>query len=101
MGNLPARMSWTSNSRAGERRGRVVLASLLGLVVSLVVAPAAFGVKHNSPKPNDFRVEEATIGDLQSAIKRNKVTTTEIVEAYLERVKAYNGTCVNEPDGIL
>jgi hypothetical protein len=28
-------------------------------------------------------------------------TTRSVVEAYLRRIKAYNGTCVNEPQGIL
>lgn len=37
----------------------------------------------------------------RGARRRGRVTTTEIVEGYLERIKAYNGTCVNEPEGIL
>src|SRR5437667_6706831 len=48
-----------------------------------------------------FRIEEATIENIQSAILRGELTSTRIVQLYLNRVKAYNGTCVNQPDGIL
>lgn len=52
-------------------------------------------------KRSGFQIEEATIEDIQDAIRSRRVTTTEVVELYLERIRAYNGTCVNEPDGIL
>jgi amidase len=48
-----------------------------------------------------FRIEEATIEDIQSAIMRGELTSTRVVQLYLNRIKAYNGTCVNQPDGIL
>jgi Asp-tRNA(Asn)/Glu-tRNA(Gln) amidotransferase A subunit family amidase len=48
-----------------------------------------------------FRVEETTIADIQAAILGGDVTSTRLVELYLERIRAYNGTCVNEPYGIL
>src|SRR5437016_8036163 len=48
-----------------------------------------------------FRIEEATIEDIQSAILRGELTSTRVVELYLNRIKAYNGTCVNQPDGAL
>src|SRR5206468_4314337 len=48
-----------------------------------------------------FQVHEATISDLQLAIRNRRVTTLGVVEQYLRRIKAYNGTCVNEPQGIL
>jgi Asp-tRNA(Asn)/Glu-tRNA(Gln) amidotransferase A subunit family amidase len=48
-----------------------------------------------------FRIEEATISEIQDAIQRHEVTVTDIVNDYLARIKAYNGTCVNQPDGIL
>ena len=48
-----------------------------------------------------FKIEEATIADIQEAIQRRQITTTDVVKLYLERIKAYNGTCVNEPQGIL
>jgi len=48
-----------------------------------------------------FRIEETTIEDIQSAILRGELTSTRVVQLYLNRIKAYNGTCVNQPDGIL
>jgi Asp-tRNA(Asn)/Glu-tRNA(Gln) amidotransferase A subunit family amidase len=59
-------------------------------------APAAVAAR-----PAPFHVEEATIADIQSALLRHRVTTTEVVQRYLERIKAYNGTCVSQPQGIL
>ncbi len=49
----------------------------------------------------DFDVVETTIADLQRAILAKEITATEITRSYLERIKAYNGTCVNEPEGLL
>src|SRR4051812_14866189 len=48
-----------------------------------------------------FQVHEATIADLQRAILNRRVTTVGVVEQYLTRIKAYNGRCVSEPQGIL
>src|SRR4030095_10433257 len=45
--------------------------------------------------------EEATIEDIQAAILRREVTATGVLRLYLDRIKAYNGTCVNQPDGVL
>jgi Asp-tRNA(Asn)/Glu-tRNA(Gln) amidotransferase A subunit family amidase len=41
----------------------------------------------------DFHIEEATIGDIHRAIQRGQVTCKGIVQAYIDRVKAYNGSC--------
>lgn len=48
-----------------------------------------------------FEVHEATIDQIQQAILKKQITTRGVVEAYLRRIQAYNGTCVNEPQGIL
>jgi len=48
-----------------------------------------------------FQIEEATIEDIQAAIQRGELTSTSVVQHYLSRIKAYNGTCVNQPDGVL
>jgi len=61
---------------------------VLLLVAFMSVAPA-------------FHVEEATIAQIQQAIRSHQITTVALVEQYLQRIKAYNGTCVNEPNGIL
>jgi Asp-tRNA(Asn)/Glu-tRNA(Gln) amidotransferase A subunit family amidase len=48
-----------------------------------------------------FQIEEATIEDIQAAILRGELTSTRVVQLYLSRIRAYNGTCVNQPDGVL
>lgn len=40
-----------------------------------------------------FQIEEATIGDIQTAIQKKRTTCKQVVEAYIERAKAYNGIC--------
>ncbi|PYS27690.1 MAG: amidase [Acidobacteria bacterium] len=47
-----------------------------------------------------FRIEEATIESIQAAILRGELTSTRAVQLYLNRIKTYNVTCVNQPDGI-
>jgi Asp-tRNA(Asn)/Glu-tRNA(Gln) amidotransferase A subunit family amidase len=46
-------------------------------------------------------LEEARISDIQTAIESRQITTEQLVRAYLMRIKAYNGTCVKQPEGIL
>jgi amidase len=48
-----------------------------------------------------FHLEEARISDIQNAILAKEVTTVGVVELYLKRIKAYNGTCVDQPQGVL
>src|SRR5246127_3153765 len=69
---------------------QLALASFILLTPSLVPAQTA-----------KFRIEEATIEDIQTAILRGELTSTRVVQLYLNRIKAYNGTCVNQPDGVL
>src|SRR3954469_4201108 len=52
-------------------------------------------------RPTAFQVEEATIPGIQQALLQKQVTTVGLVERYLWRIQAYNGTCVNQPQGIL
>src|SRR5262245_40227069 len=53
------------------------------------------------PRAPAFELMEARIDDIHAAIKGGTLTAAELVEAYLARVKAYNGTCVKEPNGML
>jgi Asp-tRNA(Asn)/Glu-tRNA(Gln) amidotransferase A subunit family amidase len=78
--------------RARTQGCAAVVFGMLSLV--LAARPAAAAGKK-------FHLEEATIADIQQAILRREVTSTELVKLYLARIKAYNGTCVSQPDGIL
>src|SRR5947199_4333088 len=69
---------------------RLVFASFILLVPELASAQTA-----------KFRIEGATIEDIQAAILRRELTSTRVVQLYLNRINAYNGTCVNQPDGVL
>src|ERR1700704_1455063 len=79
-----------------QRRGgrpmlrQLALASFILLTSSLVSAQTA-----------KFQIEEATIEDIQAAVLRGELTSTRVVQLYLSRINAYNGTCVNQPDGVL
>lgn len=85
-----------------ERYGRA-LALNLGVVVSVLLTfVAAMPNQANAAgKAGAFHLEEATIPDIQNAIMAKKLTTVELVNLYLKRIKAYNGTCVNQPQGFL
>lgn len=75
----------------------VVLATLC-VLLALVLVGAAFGA---TPERAGFVLEEATIADVQRAILDRRITSTQLVERHLGRIKAYNGACVREPQGIL
>ena len=72
---------------------RVVIAS----TVVTLVTPAPF----LSAATTTFQIEEATIEGIQSAIRNGDLTSTQVVELYLNRIKAYDGPCVNQPEGLL
>jgi hypothetical protein len=40
-----------------------------------------------------FEVEESTIEDVQKAIQSGETTCAEVVQAYVDRARAYNGVC--------
>jgi amidase len=75
-------------------RGTLVAAALLAVVTGTVPLLS-------QRRAADFEIQEATIAQIQQAILKKQITTRGVVEAYLKRIQAYNGTCVNEPQGIL
>ena len=84
----------TRSARATRLLSTILVVGVLP-VAGLSAAAAA------QPAPNQFHLEEATITDIQSAIQRKELTTTDIVEGYLRRIKAYNGVCVQQQEGLL
>jgi amidase len=72
----------------------------LTLLVALLVSCG--GAPQPAPSaPAKFKLMEARISDIQTALMSKQLTTVGLVELYLARIKAYNGTCVAEPEGIL
>ena len=94
--HVPSRSSHAPRSRL--LRPAVAVAVAFTMSSLLASSDALAHRRKSAPK---FQVEEATIADIQAAILKRKLTATELVELYLQRIKAYNGTCVNEPEGIL
>ena len=71
-------------------------------VVTTCALLVAAGVTATSVQASaNFKFEEATIAEVQSAILSGKLTATDLVKMSLTRIKAYNGACVKEPQGLL
>jgi amidase len=64
-------------------------------------AVVALSVKMGSAPQPSFHVEEASIADIQHALLAKRITAVDLVNLYLARIKAYNGTCVSQPNGLL
>src|SRR5262245_37708427 len=82
------------------RTSRFGTALLLALVPIWLLAPAAAAPQTSRPPAaaraaaaSSFHVEEATIADLHRAIQQGETTCKAVVQAYLDRARAYNGTC--------
>src|SRR6266700_4185212 len=73
------------------------------IALSLAVTACLGGVAQAQPAraARKFAIVEATIANIHKAIRSKQLTATQLVNMYLARIKAYNGTCVNEPQGIL
>ncbi|MCX6954003.1 MAG: amidase [Verrucomicrobia bacterium] len=69
------------------RRSLLLVLALVTVAVTRAAAP--------------FVLEEASIESIQKAILEKQLTSSQLVRAYLTRIKAYNGTAVKEPNGIL
>jgi amidase len=59
------------------------------LFLSVLTLLASIGAAHAA----DFAVEEATIEGVQSAIRDGRTTCRAVVQAHLDRARAYNGIC--------
>lgn len=90
--------------RIAAARCSIVFRSLL--LGAAAIASGGCGPAPSTPATTEehapqFELMEARIADIHAAIKGRTLTATELVEAYLGRIKAYNGACVKEPNGIL
>lgn len=65
------------------RENRVIKIKKIACVLAALCSIPVYG----------FEVEEATIKDVHRAIQSGETTCTQIVQAYIERAKAYNGIC--------
>ncbi len=61
------------------------------MVLTLPLSPASSIAQSVSGSP--FRVEEKSITDIQNAITSGQTSCKQVVQAYIDRAKAYNGAC--------
>jgi hypothetical protein len=80
-----------------QRQGGSPMLRQLAFAASFILLTPSLA----SAQTAKFQIEETTIEDIQAAIMRGELTSTRVVQLYLSRIKAYNGTCVNQPDGVL
>src|SRR5262245_38059672 len=89
-------------ARRPSLRGPVLVA--VGAIATALLAgceQSGSAVAATRPAHGAFHLVEARIEDIHAASLAHELTTTELVKLYLARIKAYNGTCVEEPEGIL
>lgn len=72
-----------------------IRAMAIGLLLAMT------GPLAHADVPGTFHLEEATITQIQQAIAARQLTSQALVNLYLKRIKAYDGTCVKQPQGIL
>src|SRR4051812_2527463 len=58
-----------------------------------LTALACFGAIAPASAAGKFHLEEATIADIHEAIQSGEITCKGLVQAYMDRVKTYNGAC--------
>ena len=72
-----------------------MIKQLKGFVICSMITAAMVMVATFSARAQQvgFQIEEASIADIQSAIRSGQTTCQGVVQAYLDRAKAYNGVC--------
>jgi amidase len=65
--------------------------ALLVLVCAGVAATSRPAPSHGFDPPRRFELVEATIPELQAALEARQITSTQLVQLYLDRIKAYEG----------
>jgi hypothetical protein len=60
----------------------------LAVGILLAIAPSIA-----AGQTKGFQIEESSIADIQNAIKSGQSTCRGVVQAYIDRAKAYNGIC--------
>ncbi len=74
-------------------RGLRSIISVLGIGVA-VLSAAHLALMANAASAPRFHLEEATIADVQRAIRAKEISAEQLVQLYFKRIEAYNGTCV-------
>jgi len=82
-------------------RAAVAIANIGALLIWPLLGSERFRLPHklspadaSAAETMRFHLEEATIADVHRAFRAKQLTATQLVNLYLNRIKAYNGTCV-------
>src|SRR6516162_10258471 len=93
---------WHNSTRRARIEGSGIMRNIYVRLAILLTQVVAFCAPVEAqPSENKFEIVEATIADIQNAIREKQLTATELVNMYLTRIEAYNGPCVDQPQGIL
>jgi amidase len=79
-----------NSMRARSLRSTITLLGI-GMAVLCAAHLALMAKATSAPR---FHLEEATIADVQRAIRAKEITAEQLVQLYFKRIAAYNGTCV-------
>lgn len=79
---------------------RRLIAPIKGLALVCFLTVTAGAAVADGPVRN-FVLQEARIAGIHQAMLEKRLTATALVEAYLARIEAYDGACVDEPAGVL
>lgn len=60
---------------------------------ALIASLGVFAIFQTNPALADFQIEEATIETIQQAIQSKQTSCKQVVQAYIDRAKAFNGVC--------
>ena len=85
-----------NSGTSGPRRIGMLVLLPISCLLAVGLAAQAFPNRVGSwdePESNGFRIEEATIQGLHAAIQSGETTCLAVVEAHIERARAYNGFC--------
>ena len=66
---------------------------MLGIGATVLTAAHFVPMAKAASAPR-FHLEEASIADVQRAIRAKEITAEQLVQLYFKRIEAYNGTCV-------
>src|SRR5262245_45204891 len=76
--------------------GLIATAAMAGGVACSSEAPPRSSAASASPTSSAaFAIEEATIDGIQAAIRSGQTTCKAVVQAYVDRARAYNGVCTS------
>ncbi|MCG8469485.1 MAG: amidase [Gemmatimonadetes bacterium] len=92
----PARRESVIHAKAPTRADRAAAGPLALTVIAvgagLATATASLDGQERPASAERFEVMEASIAELQEALETGRVTSVELVEAYLDRIAAYDQT---------